>query len=111
MLDNKGSLQWEGSADSNLSAGQFLREIDNKIDECSYTTEKQKVNCLHNNIAFGSATDEWFNKLTIGVVWVGRTLTVWMMSIYEQGSIYGHFRIPIQIPIQTSVAGPCTPSP
>ena len=65
MSDSKGSLQWEGSTDSNLSAGQFLCEIDNKIDERSYTTERQKVNCLRNNIAFGSAADEWFNKLTI----------------------------------------------
>ena len=64
MLDNKGSLQWEGSADSDLSTGQFLCEINNKNDEHSHTTEKQKVNCLHNNITFGSATDEWFNELT-----------------------------------------------
>ena len=65
MSDSKGSLQWEGSADSNLSAGQFLHEIDNKIDECNYTTERQKVNCLRNNITFGSTADEWVNKLTI----------------------------------------------
>ena len=63
MSDSKGSLQWEGGADNNLSPGQFLREIDNKIDERGYTTERQKVNCMRNNIAFGSAADEWFGDL------------------------------------------------
>ena len=63
MSDHKGSLQWEGSTDDNLSAGQFLREIENKIDERAYTTEKQKVNCLRNNIAYGSGADEWFSGL------------------------------------------------
>jgi hypothetical protein len=65
MLDSKGSLQWQGGADDNLSPGQFLREIDNKIDERGYTTERQKVNCMRNNIAFGSAADEWFGNLGI----------------------------------------------
>ena len=65
MSDHKGSLQWEGSVDVNLSAGQFLREIENKIDERTYTTEKQKVNCLRNNIAYRSRADEWFNSLAI----------------------------------------------
>jgi hypothetical protein len=63
MSDSKGSLQWEGGADDNLSPGQFLREIDNKIDERGYTTERQSVNCMRNNIAFGSAADEWFGNL------------------------------------------------
>jgi hypothetical protein len=63
MLDSKGSLQWEGGADDNLSPGQFLREIDNKIDERGYTSEKQKINCMRNNIAFGSDTDDWFGDL------------------------------------------------
>ena len=65
MADSKGSLQWEGSADDNISPGQFLREIDNKIDR-SYTMERQKVNCMRNNIAFGSAADEWFRNLAAG---------------------------------------------
>jgi hypothetical protein len=73
MADSKGSLQWEGGADDNPSPGQFLREIDNKIDECSYTTERQKVNCMRNNIAFGSAADEWFGNL---VLWIRRILYV-----------------------------------
>jgi len=66
MADSKGSLQWEGSADDNLSPGQFLREIDNKIDERNYTTERQKVHCMQNNIAFGSAADKWFGNLEAG---------------------------------------------
>jgi hypothetical protein len=66
MADSKGSLQWEGSADDNLSPGQFLWEIDNKIDERNYTTERQKVNCMRNNIVFGSVADEWFGNLAAG---------------------------------------------
>jgi hypothetical protein len=64
MSDSKGSLQWEGGADDNLSPGQFLQEINNKIDECGYTSEKQKINCIQNNIAYGSDTYEWFRALT-----------------------------------------------
>jgi hypothetical protein len=63
MPDHKGSLQWEGSTDDNLSPGQFLREIENKIDERGHTTEKLKINCLKNNIAYGSGADEWFTNL------------------------------------------------
>ena len=63
MSDHKGSLQWEGSTDDNLSAGQFLREIENKIDERGHTTERLKINCLKNNIAYGSDADEWFSNL------------------------------------------------
>ena len=60
MLDSKGSLQWEGGAGDNLAPGQFLWEINNKIDECGYMSEKQKVNCMQNNIVFGSDVDKWF---------------------------------------------------
>jgi len=63
MPDHKGSLQWEGSTDDNLSPGQFLREIENKIDERGHNTEKLKINCLKNNIAYGSGADEWFTNL------------------------------------------------
>ena len=52
--------------DSNLAPGQFLREIDNKISERGHAMERQKVQCLKNNIAFGSDTDEWFKKLDLG---------------------------------------------
>jgi hypothetical protein len=63
MAEQKGSLQWEGSTDDKLSPGQFLREIENKIDERGHATEKLKINCLKNNIAFGSDADEWFGRL------------------------------------------------
>ena len=63
MPDHKGSLQWEGSTDDNLSPGQFLREIENKIDECGHNTERLKINCLKNNITYGSGADEWFTNL------------------------------------------------
>jgi hypothetical protein len=58
MPDHKGSLQWEGSTDDNLSPGQFLHKIENKIDKRRHTTEKLKINCLKNNIAYGSGADE-----------------------------------------------------
>ena len=64
MTEHKGSLQWEGSTDDTLSPGQFLREIDNKIEERNYTTDKQMVNCMRNNIAYGSGADEWFGDLS-----------------------------------------------
>ena len=63
MTDHKGSLQWEGDTDLSLAPGQFQREIDNKIDEWRHMTDRQKVQCLKNNIAFGSDADEWFKKL------------------------------------------------
>jgi len=66
MSEHKGSLQWEGSSDDNLSPGQFLWEIENKIDERGHSTDKLKINCLKNNIAYGSGADKWFGKL-IGV--------------------------------------------
>ena len=66
MTDSKGSLQWEGSTDDNLSPGQFLHEINKKIDEHGYTTEKQKVKCMQTNIEFGSTADEWFGNPAAG---------------------------------------------
>jgi hypothetical protein len=63
MPDHKGSLQWEGSTDDNLSPGQFLCIIENKIDKHRHTTEKLKINCLKNNIAFRSGANEWFTNL------------------------------------------------
>jgi hypothetical protein len=91
MSDHKGSLQWEGSADVNLSAGQFLREIENKIDERAYTTEKQKVNCLRNNIAYGSGADEWFNGLAVNEKDTYAHLTVafelqWPLTVVPKAS-------------------------
>jgi hypothetical protein len=64
MTDNNNSLQWEGDKDGNLAPGQFLREIDNKIDDRNFTSEERKVKCMRNNIAYGSVADDWFNALT-----------------------------------------------
>jgi len=63
MSDHKGSLQWEGSTDDKLSVGQFLQEIENKIDERGHAMERLKMNCLKNNIAYGSNANEWFSNL------------------------------------------------
>ena len=49
--------------DDNLSPGQFLHKIENKIDKCGHTTEKLKINCLKNNLTFRSGADEWFTNL------------------------------------------------
>jgi hypothetical protein len=63
MPDHKGSFRWKGSTDNNLSPGQFLRKIENKINERNHITEKLKINCLKNNITYGSGADEWFTNL------------------------------------------------
>jgi len=63
MADNTSSLQWEGDKDGNLTPGQFLREIDNKIDNRNITDEAKKIKTMQNNIAFGSDADDWFNAL------------------------------------------------
>jgi len=63
MADNTSSLQWEGDKDGNLAPGQFLREIDNKIDNRNIKEEVKKIKTMQNNIAFGSDADDWFNAL------------------------------------------------
>jgi hypothetical protein len=65
MTESKGSIGWTGEGDDQLSPGQFLREIDNKIDERNFTTEERKVKCMRNNIAYGSPADDWFSKLAV----------------------------------------------
>ena len=64
MTESKGSIGWTGKGDDQLSPGQFLREINNKIDERNFTMESRKVNCMRNNIAYGSPADDWFGRLT-----------------------------------------------
>jgi len=63
MTKHSSSLAWQGNGDNNLTPGQFLREIDNKIDDRNYSSEPKKVKCLWNNITYGSEADDWFNKL------------------------------------------------
>jgi hypothetical protein len=63
MADNNDSLQWEGDKDRNLAPGQFLHETNNKIDDCNFTSEEQKVKCICNNIAYRSIANDWFNAL------------------------------------------------
>ena len=63
MADNTSSLQWEGDKDGNLAPGQFLREIDNKIDNRNIKEEVKKIKTMQNNIAFSSDTNDWFNAL------------------------------------------------
>jgi hypothetical protein len=65
MTELKGSIGWTGEGDDQLSPGQFLQEIDNKIDKRNFISENRKVNCMRNNIAYGSPTDDWFRRLTI----------------------------------------------
>ena len=63
MTEHSSLLAWQGNGDDNLAPGQFLWEIDNKIEDRSYSTEAKKVKCLRNNIAYGSEADEWFDNL------------------------------------------------
>ena len=63
MSESKGSIGWTGEGDDQLSPGQFLREIDNKIDERNFASEERKVKCMRNNISYGSPADDWFGKL------------------------------------------------
>jgi len=65
MTDNRSSLQWEGDKDDGLPPGQFLCEIDNKIENRGITSEAKKVKCMEINIAFGSTADDWFNGLAV----------------------------------------------
>jgi hypothetical protein len=65
MPKSKGSIGWTGEGDDQLSMKQFLREIDNKIDEHNFRTEEQKVKCMRNNIAYGSPADNWFGGLKV----------------------------------------------
>src|SRR6267154_4351928 len=65
MTESKGSIGWTGEGNDQLSPGQFLREINNKIDECNFTTEERKVKCMRNNIAYGSPADDWFGGLKV----------------------------------------------
>jgi hypothetical protein len=63
MTDHSSSLAWQGDGDDNLTPGQFLREIDNKIEDRNYNNDSKMIKCLRNNIAYGSAADDWFNSL------------------------------------------------
>jgi hypothetical protein len=64
MLKSNRSIAWQGDGYSDqLTPGKFMREIDNKIGNYHVVTEARKVNCLRNNIAYGSLADDWFNKL------------------------------------------------
>jgi len=65
MLEFKGSIGWTREGDDQLSPGQALQEIDNKINECNFTTKEQKVKCMRNNITYGSPADDWFRKLKL----------------------------------------------
>ena len=65
MTDNGSSLQWEGDKDDSLPPGQFLHEIDNKIENRGITSKAKKVKCMEINIAFGSTADDWFNGLAV----------------------------------------------
>lgn len=64
MLENKGSLAWQGDEDHNVPSGQFLQEIDYKIHKRGYTSEVLMVKCMHNNIVYGSGTNIRFSSLS-----------------------------------------------
>src|SRR5882762_8212 len=47
------SLRWDGGPDENMAPGQFLREINIKIEDRNYTTDVKKIDCFRNNIDYG----------------------------------------------------------
>lgn len=63
MTDNTSALSWKGDGTDKKSPGQFLREIDVRIDDKNYVDEARMVRYFKNNLAFGGAADEWFKKL------------------------------------------------
>src|ERR1700692_4903526 len=46
-----------------MAPGQFLREINIKIEDRNYTTDVKKIDCFRNNIDYGGTADLWLDDL------------------------------------------------
>jgi hypothetical protein len=62
-MGESGSLRWDGGPDEKTTSGQFLREINIKIEDKEYTTDKKKIDCFRNNLDFGGTADQWLDGL------------------------------------------------
>ena len=46
-----------------MAPGQFLREINIKIEGRNYTTDEKKIDCFRNNLDYGGTADLWLDDL------------------------------------------------
>jgi hypothetical protein len=57
------SLRWDGGPDEKMAPGQFLHEINIKIEDRSYTTDMKKIDCFRNNLDYRGTADLWLDDL------------------------------------------------
>jgi hypothetical protein len=57
------SLRWDRGPDEKMAPGQFLREINIKIEDRNYTTDAKKIDCFRNNLDYGGTADLWLDNL------------------------------------------------
>lgn len=57
------ALRWDGGPDEKTAPGQFLREINIKIEDKEYNTDKKKIECFRNNLDYGGTADLWYDEL------------------------------------------------
>jgi hypothetical protein len=57
------SLRWDGGPDEKMAPGQFLREINIKIEDKGYTTDTKKIDCFWNNLDYGGTANIWLDDL------------------------------------------------
>jgi hypothetical protein len=57
------SLQWDGGPDEKMAPGQFLREINIKIEDKGYKADDKKIDCFRNNLDYGGMADIWLDDL------------------------------------------------
>ena len=60
------SLRWDGGPDEKVASGQFMREINIKIEDKNYTTDTKKIECFRNNLDYEGTADLWFDDLDAG---------------------------------------------
>jgi hypothetical protein len=49
-----------------MAPGQFLREINIKIEDKNYIMDNKKIDCFRNNLDYGGMVDIWLNDLHAG---------------------------------------------
>ena len=62
-MSESRSLRWDGGPDEKTAPGQFLREINIKIEDKKYTTDAKKIECFRNNLDYGGTADLWLDDL------------------------------------------------
>jgi hypothetical protein len=59
------SLRWDGGPDEKVASGQFMREINIKVEDKNYTSDKKKIECFHNNLDYEGMANLWFDDLDV----------------------------------------------